>query len=392
MKITQIEVFHVHRLATSGQRPVLIRISTDEGISGLGEVGLAYGEASSAGAAIIRDYAPLVIGRDPFQTERIWHDLFTRTFWGQGGGTIVFAGISAVDIALWDIKAKALGVPLYQLLGGKVNDRLRVYASQIQYGWGRPERIVLTSTDQYADEASRAVDEGYDAVKVDVLESGRDGAPNPERLTGRLSPAALGLGVERLAAIRERVGDGVDLIVENHAATDTASAIQFARAIEPLNIYFYEEVNTPLNPELTRLVKEKTDIPLAGGERIYTRWGFRPFVESRGLDVAQPDLAITGGVTEFAKIAAAAQVYDITVQAHTAGTAVSEIAAIHAETAIPNFLIHEHHQKALLREYRELVEGDYQPSDGYYSAPEVPGIGVELSQYVKSHSDYVVLK
>lgn len=392
MKITQVEIFHVHTRRTTSQRPILIRIDTDEGIHGVGEVGLAYGVGGAAGAAMVKELSARILGRDPFQTERIWEDFFKHTFWGQGGGTVVFSGISAIDIALWDIKAKALGVPLYQLLGGKVNDKLRAYASQLQFGWNHPERLELDSTARYVEEALRAVSDGYDAVKVDVLAHGRDGKPTRERLTGLLSQGTLQLGAERVAAIRKAVGDKVDIIVENHANTDTSAAIQFAQAIAPYQIYFYEEVNTPLNPELTRAVKEKTDIPLAGGERIYSRWGFRPFIEARSLDVIQPDIGSCGGLTEFLKIAAAAHTYEVTVQAHTAGTGIAEVAAIHAETAIPNFIIHEHHQKMLLDEYTELTEPALIPQNGFFTAPETPGLGVDFTDYVRRHSDYQVVK
>ena len=146
MKVTKIEVFHVHKRKSTGQRPIIIKVDTDEGISGLGEVGLAYGAAGHAGAAVIKDLAQYVLGRDPFDTERVWNDFLTQTFWGQGGGTVLFSGISAIDTALWDIKAKSLGVPLYKLLGGKVQEDLRVYASQIQFTWNEPERRMLTKT------------------------------------------------------------------------------------------------------------------------------------------------------------------------------------------------------------------------------------------------------
>lgn len=393
MRVTQIEIFHVHKRQTTGQRPILVRIDTDEGVYGVGEVGLAYGVGGGAGAAMVKELAARIIGKDPFRIEAIWEDSFKHTFWGQGGGTVVFSGISAIDIALWDIKAKALGVPLYQLLGGRTNDRIRAYASQTQFGWNHPERIVLKSTQAYAEEALRAVQEdGYDAVKVDVLAHDADGVPTKEALTGRLSQKTLRLGVERVEAIRRAVGDDVDIIIENHANTDTGAAIQFAQAIEPYNIFFYEEVNTPLNPELTRAVKEKTTIPLAAGERIYSRWGYRPFIESRSLDVLQPDIGSCGGLTEFLKIAAAAHVYEITIQAHTAGTGIAEFAAVHAETAIPNFIIHEHHQKTLLNEYTELIEPVLQPVNGYYSAPDTPGIGIDFTDYVRKHSDREIVK
>lgn len=392
MKITQVTIYHVHKRPTTGQRPILVRVDTDEGIYGVGEVGLAYGVGGAAGAAMVKELAARIIGKDPFRTEAIWEDFFKHTFWGQGGGTVVFSGISAIDIALWDIKAKALGVPLYQLLGGKTREKVRAYASQTQFGWNHPGRLVLTSVEQYAEEARRAVEDGYDAIKVDVLAHNAEGQPTREALTGRLSQQTLRLGIARVAAIREAVGPDVDIIIENHANTDTGAAIQFAQALEPYNIYFYEEVNTPLNPELTLAVKDKTAIPLAAGERIYSRWGYRPFIEKRALDVIQPDIGSCGGLTEFLKIAAAAHVYDITVQAHTAGTGIAEMAAVHAETAIPNFIIHEHHQKTLLDEYTQLVTPVVQPVNGYFTAPETPGIGVDFTDYVLNHSDIAVVR
>ena len=371
---------------------ILVRIDTDEGIFGVGEVGLAYGVGGRAGAAMVKDLASRVIGKDPFQTEKIWEDLFKHTFWGQGGGTIVFSGISAIDIALWDIKAKALNLPLYEILGGKVNNKLRVYASQTQFGWNRPERISLDSTQKYVEEALRAVDDGYSAIKVDVLTHDITGKPTQENLTGLLEQKTLKLAAKRVEEIRKAVGDDIDIIVENHAVTDTGAAIQFARAIEDYNIFFYEEVNTPLNAPLTKRVKEKVNIPLAGGERIYTRWGFRPFLEERLLDVIQPDLGSCGGFSEFKKIADMAHLYDVTVQAHTAGTKIAEIAAVHAETAIPNFIIHEHHQKVFTKEYQELIDTDIEPVNGYYTAPETLGIGVNFTDYVYKHSDILEVK
>ena len=386
MKVTQIEVFHVHTRGTTGQRPIIVRVDTDEGIYGLGEVGLAYGAAGHAGAAIIRDLAKYALGRDPFNTEKLWNDVLTQTFWGQGGGTVIWSGLSALDIAFWDIKAKSLGVPLYALLGGRFREDLRVYASQTQFTWNEPERRMLTKTEDYAKYAKKAVDEGYDCIKVDVLAVDRDG----NKLTdtrGTLSWETIQLGAERVAAIREAIGPAADIIVENHGNTDTATGIRFAEAIEPYRILYYEELNSPLNPELTRLAKEKIGIPIASGERIYTRYGYRPFLEERSLDLLQPDIGSCGGVTEFKKISDMAFVYDVGIQAHVAGTAIAEAVAVNCEISIPNFIIHEHHQKALLDEYRELVTVDFQPVNGRYRPLETPGVGIDITPYVYEHSD-----
>ncbi len=390
MKINKIEIFHIHTRPQSGQRPILVKVSTDEGIYGLGEAGMAYGKGGSGAVGAIRDFASLLLGEDPFNTEKIWEKLFKETFWGQGGGTVIFSAISALDIALWDIKGKALKVPVYQLLGGKVRGRLRAYASQLQFGWGEEGRP-RGPVEEYAVEARKAVAEGYDAVKVDVLSYDREGKALPH-LEGPLPHKYIALGEERVAAIRKAVGDEVDIIIENHARTDLVSAIQFGKAVEKYNIFFYEEVNTPLNPKLLREVKEKVDIPLASGERIYSRWGYLPYFENRSIDVIQPDLGSCGGFTEFKKIVDLAHAYEVTVQAHVAGTGVAEAVALHAEAAVPNFVIHEHHQKTLLSEYRELVVHDYQPRDGYYEVPELPGIGQEITDEVYKQSDYFVVE
>ncbi|MBP2636280.1 MAG: Mandelate racemase/muconate lactonizing protein [Firmicutes bacterium] len=391
MKITQVEVFHVHLRKNSGQRPILVRIDTDEGIFGVGEAGMAYGVGGSGAAGMIKDLSRLIIGLDPFDTEFIWEKFFKKTFWGQGGGTVVFSGMSALDMALWDIKGKALGLPLYKLLGGKCRNDLRVYASQIQFGWGL-ERKPKGIKEEYAEEALKAVAQGYDAVKVDVLALDRNGNKDKIHLEGPLPNSVIQMGVERVKAIREAVGPDVDIIVENHANTDMVSAIQFARAIEEYNIFFYEEINTPLNPKLLQKAKEKINIPIASGERIYTRWGYLPFFADRSIDVIQPDIGSCGGISEFKKIADLAHAYEVTVQAHVAGTGVAEAAALHAEIAIPNFCIHEHHQKTLLPEYVELCVHNYQPVNGRYTAPELPGIGQDFTEVVYKDSDRVLIK
>ena len=390
MKITQVEIFHVHTRVRTGQRPILVKISTDEGIYGLGEAGMAYGKGGSGAVGVIKDYAALLIGQDPFNTEKVWETYLKKTFWGLGGGTVISTAMSAIDIALWDIKGKVLGVPVYQLLGGKTQEKLRAYASQIQFGWG-PDRDPKGPAEAYAEEALRAVADGYDAVKVDVLSFDKDAQPIP-RVEGPLPNKIISLGAERIKAIREAVGPDVDIIVENHGRTDLVSAIQFAQAIEQYNIYFYEEINTPLNPSLLKEAKNKINFPIASGERIYTRFGFLPFFENRSIDVIQPDVGSCGGFSEFKKIADMAHTYEVTVQAHVAGTGVAEAVSLHVETAIPNFIIHEHHQKTLIPEYRELVQYDYQPVNGYYTVPELPGIGQKLTDEVYKQSDYVVVQ
>jgi galactonate dehydratase len=395
MKITQVEVLHIHTISTakgeSGQRPIVLRIDTDEGIYGLGEVGMAYGVGGTAAYGMVQDLSRLILGMDPMNTEAIWEKMLKKTFWGQGGGTVIFGGMSGIDMALWDIKGKALGVPVYKLLGGRCREDLRVYASQIQLNWG-PNRKICGKKEEYAQQALVAVSEGYDAVKVDVLEFNQEGKSGTNKLEGPLTPPVIRMGAERIKAIREAVGPDIDIIVENHAHTDTTSGIQFAKAIEEYDIFFYEEMNMPLNPKMQKCAKDKINIPLAAGERIYSRWGFTPFFEDRSIDVAQPDLGTCGGISECKKISDMAHVYDITVQVHVAGTPIAKAAALHVETAIPNFCIHEHHQKALMPAYIELCEYDYQPIKGRYKVPELPGLGQELTKKAYENADRIIVK
>ncbi|MBF1354622.1 MAG: mandelate racemase/muconate lactonizing enzyme family protein, partial [Megasphaera micronuciformis] len=190
MKITKVDVMLINPKAEDNKpwTPVGIRVYTDAGIYGDGEAAMAYGSISRGAYGAVIDFSEKIIGKDPLDTEVIWEDLYKSTFWAQNGGPVTFGAISAIDVALWDIKAKYFGVPLYKLLGGKQRDKLRCYASQLQFGWG-PVRVGLTTAQEYADIAKKAVAEGYSAVKVDFFTFDRDGSRfNHEQMT-RLLPA-----------------------------------------------------------------------------------------------------------------------------------------------------------------------------------------------------------
>ncbi|WP_462402200.1 mandelate racemase/muconate lactonizing enzyme family protein [Pseudomonas sp. Marseille-QA0332] len=393
MKITKIEIFdcELSKRDTSMSmfNPVLLRVQTDEGISGIGEVGLAYGAGAKAAVGILRDFAPYLLGQDPMNVEAMWEKLFRATYWGAGGGPVVYGGISAYDIALWDIRGKVMGQPLYQLLGGKTNDNLRTYASQLQYGWG-DEYTRNTRPEEYAHSALVAVSEGFDALKVDPLQIGKDGSKTgAENLNltryGLLRNEEIQMGVERIAAMREAVGPQVDIICEIHSLLGTQSAIQFANALEPYSIFFYEEPVNPLNIGNYVKIASNTSIPLATGERSYTRWGYRELLEKQTLAVVQPDLCLAGGITEGKKICDMAHVYDAAVQIHVCGAPISTAASLHMEAAIPNFIIHEHHTYALKNCVRELCTNDYQPRHGRFEIPNEPGLGQSLNDDVVKH-------
>lgn len=383
MKIVSVDIIDVKnpiQSAVSKWRPVVVRINTDEGVSGFGEVGMAYGVGASAGFGMAKDLSRLLIGEDPMRSEFIWDKMQKKTFWGQGGGTVVSAGMSAIDIALWDIKGKVLGVPCYQLLGGKTRNELRTYASQLQFGWGDPEKKEhLTTPEQYAAAAVRAIEDGYDAIKVDVNEIDEQGYAKRRNLYGAFARRDLMVGYNRLKAIREAIGYDVDIIVEAHALTDKVSAVEFGRMIEEFRISAYEEPVMNLNPECLKQVREHINIPIAAGERVFTRWGFRPFLEDHIIDLIQPDLGTCGGMSECKKICDMGHVYDTTCQVHVCGGPIMTAASLQLECAIPNFAIHELHRYALLEGNRVTCKYDYLPENGKYTIPDLPGIGQELT-------------
>ncbi len=389
MRITKVDVFKVSDPASPGIYPVLCRIHTDAGIYGDGEAALSYGIGATAAFGMVQDLANIIIGMDPLENEVIWDKMYRTTFWGQNGGGVFTAGMSAIDIALWDIRGKYFHVPVYTLLGGKLNDNLRCYASQLQFGWYHDRMSAMRSLQDYADAARRAVDEGYDAVKVDffTFRPGEGGYTDRDR-TGLLDPVTLRTVADRVRVTREAVGPDVDIIIENHSYLDANTAIQLAQAVEPYNILYFEEPNTP-DPDTAVRLAEKIRIPIASGERIYTRWQYEKYFERNALHVAQPDIGTCGGITEVKKIADLAYIHDAAVQVHICGTPISVAAGLQVEAAIPNFVIHEHHQCNLLPDHIKLCRYDYQPVNGRYKVPELPGIGQELSDFVLNGGRYV---
>ena len=392
MKITQIDIMTPHIQENPMWRPILCRIHTDEGIYGDGEAALAYGIASPAAAGMIRDLATLIIGMDPLDSEVIWDKLYKSTFWGQNGGPVVFAGISALDIALWDIKGKAFNVPVYNLLGGKRRDNLRTYASQLQFGWS-DHAETLTTLDEYREVSKKAVAEGYDAIKIDFFtyapEDGR--RYTDEDCTRLLSPKLVEVVESRVAAVREAIGPNVDIIMENHSRPDAQSAVQLGRAVQKYNIFYFEEPNTP-NPKTAKFISSKLSMPIAHGERVYSRWQYAPFFEDQSIQVIQPDLGNCGGLTEGKKICDMAYVYDISVQAHVCASPLSTAVALHLESVIPNFVIHEHHTNNLKPWNKELCTVDWQPVDGKFKVPEGPGLGCEFTDKVLNTENKIIVK
>ncbi len=382
MKITSIDLIALEPRPSEGMRPIITRINTDEGIYGLGEAGIAIITGARACFELLKDYAPLLIGRNPLDINVIWDQLFRDTFWAMSNGPVVMSAISALDTSLWDIKAKAMGVPLYEALGGAYRKKLRSYASQLQFSWGEQKHHHLGDLNAYREAVARAKDEGYDAVKLNFLSIGEDGKMNPSEIQRNyLTRDMIRYVEDRVRVTREVMGDSGDVIAENHARTDVNTAIQFARAAEPYQLMFYEEPCLPLSASNLRKIADATSIPLAGGERNFTRWGFLPFFQNGSLSVAQPDVGNCGGVTEFMRIAELGQLFDVSIQSHTCNSVISVAVSMHVEAAIENFIIHEHHVNNTFESNTMMGVYNYQPVNGYLEVPEIPGIGQDLSEY-----------
>lgn len=391
MKIVKVDVMQLGTDVRPDWRPIVCRIYTDEGIYGDGEAAMAYDVGALGAFGMLQELAKMVIGMDPLDNEVIWDKLYRSTFWGQNGGPVTFSAISAIDIALWDIKGKYFKVPVYKLLGGKKRDNLRCYASQLQFGWGEV-RIPARTPEDYAKNAKKAVEEGYDAVKFDFfLYNEEDGFFNDNDRLGLLSKKYLNIVEKRIAAVREAIGPDVDIIMENHSYTDAQSALQLGRMAEKYDIFCFEEPTTPY-PKITKYMSDKLNIPIATGERIYSRWQYAQYFENSSVQMIQPDFGNCGGITEGKKICDMAYAYDVGVQGHACGSPLSNVVALHLECAIPNFVIHEHHAVNLTPYNKSYCIYDYQPVNGKYKVPELPGLGNELSESAMNNSIKVTIE
>lgn len=371
--------------------PILCRVYTDEGIFGDGEAALGWGNVTNATFGMLKDLAPMLIGMDPMETEVIWNKLYRTCFWGRNGGPIVFGAISAFDIALWDIKGKALNCPISELLGGKHRTNLRAYASQLQNGWGDGRTAAKTPED-YQRYSQIALEKGFDAIKIDFFMFTDEGKRyDQSKQNCLLDPRTMATLEKRISAVREAIGAKTDLILENHCYTDLQGAIQMGNMAKPYGIYYFEEPTTP-HAKLLAQVHEETGLPVASGERIYSRWQYQKCFEANGLQVAQPDLGTCGGISEAKKISDLAFIYESSVQIHVCGSPIVTAASLQVEAAIPNFIIHEYNVNTELPNMLELAKYSYTPVNGYLSVPNLPGHGNEISEKAFAISDVITIQ
>ncbi len=311
-----------------------------------------------------------LIGADPTRIDFLWDKLYRKTFWGQGGGPVVYGGISAIDQALWDIKGKVAGMPVYEILGGRCHDKLWCYANGWYRGMGRPE--------EYAEGALQVVADGFNAMKFDPFAVTPDGEWD-------YSPRALSreradLAYERVRAVREAVGPNVEILVEVHGNLGVSSAIKIGKRLEELDPFFFEEPVDAMNVDSMKQVADNVDIPIAAGERLYTRYGFRQYIEKQAVAILQPDVGLAGGISETRKIANYAEVYNLHVQPHNYASPVLLASSLQVDTCIPNFIIQETFPYGPEGKF-DLVEEAYEQKivNGYLAPPSAPGIGIELN-------------
>jgi len=341
---------------------VFVRVVTDAGVTGLGEATLEYKPEAVMGA--LRDLRDFLVGKDPTMIEHLGQAIYRLSFYR--GGPVLNSAMGGIDIALWDIKGKLLGEPIWKLLGGPVRERIRVYT---HFGGKTP-----TET---AEEAKKLVGAGFRALKAGPL-----GAYEMVE-----SPRKIHEIVEHLKAAREAAGDDVDLMFDAHGDLYPAVSTALAKELEPLHLLWIEEPALPENAEAMKKIAAETSVPIATGERLFTVWGFREVLERGIADIIQPDIVHAGGITQLKKIAGMAEAYYVAVAPHNPLSPVSTAACLQLDAAIPNFLIQEivyglTDRAALVTEPIERVK------DGYVELPKKPGLGVELNEEVIKRLGY----
>ena len=355
MKIDKIESFFI-------RNGYVIRIHTDTGISGVGQTACwGYPEAVDS---IINTFKKHLIGQNPLRIEHHWQYLYRM---GPFRGTALSGAISAVDIALWDIKGKHLGVPIWELLGGNCRDKIRLH---LLGGGGTPETMY--------EAAKAAVEEGFTALKFDPLVGGFQ-----DMGVDRLVKTARDL----VAAAREGGGPDLDLIVEVHRKLTPMNSIVLEAALAPFNLYFIEDpIQIDTITTQAELAKRMTT-PLAIGERNVSIWEFREMLEAGGPQYVRPDLGLAGGITHCKKIAALAEAYHSAVVTHNFLGPLITAASLHLDASIPNFITQEY-TKGDESEDFAVYKVAYQREGGYIPIPEVPGLGIELDDSLIEQNPY----
>jgi galactonate dehydratase len=372
MKITAIETLVCHARMRNW---VFVKVLTDQdGLWGWGEATLEWHTRSVVGA--IEDISQLLIGEDPRRIEHLWQMMYRQHFW-HGNGVVRGTAISGIDIALWDILGKIHGVPCHRLWGGPVRDSIRLYS---HLGGGRMEDMYCndpTDASRFADLARKAVEEGFTAFKTMAV-------PETMPLEG-LQPIRYAEACVR--AMREAVGDGVDIMVDCHARPSPRMGMLFAKALEPYGLYFFEEPCWPETMEDIALIQRAVKTPIATGERLIGLHAFRELLEKRAASVIQPDITHCGGLSEARKIAALAEAYRVAMAPHNPQGPVSTAASLEFGFATPSYVICETVHSDVPWRADVVSEGFTVERAGRIVRPnQRPGLGIEINEAeVKRH-------
>ncbi len=354
MKITGAELFLVE------PRWLFLKLSTDEEIVGWGEP-IVEGRAATVASAV-RELESYLIGRDPDQIEDIWQVLFRGGFYR--GGPVLMSAIAGIDQALWDIKGKRYGLPIYQLLGGRVRDKMRVYS---WVGGEQPSDIAAHARTQ--------VEAGFTALKMGAT----------EEMHYIDSFAKIEAVVERVAAVREAVGNQIGIGVDFHGRLHKPMAKVMAKELEPYHLLFIEEPVLPENNEALREIAAHTSTPIATGERMFSRWDFKTILQEGYVDIIQPDLSHAGGISEVHKIAAMAEAYDVGLAPHCPLGPIALAACLQVDAVAPNAVIQEQSLGIHYHQANELLDYLADPAvftydGGFVALPSSPGLGITIDE------------
>ena len=361
LKITGLKTFVVN---VGSVNWVFVKIHTNQGLTGLGEGSVTSKEATMAEA--IREHERFLVGKDPTEIERLWQAMFRYPRWR--GGPVLNSAISAVEIALWDILGKAVGLPIYRLLGGACRDRIRMY---VHAGGQTPEEA--------AHNALAVRERGYTALKWAPFEPRQ----NTIRARDQVRRA-----VARMEAQRKALGDDFDILIDAHGRLTPVVAAEACQALEPLRPFFVEEPTQPEDLDTLAWLGARTRVPLATGERLFTKYGFADLCARHLVSYVQPDVVHAGGILECKKIAAIAEAHSIEVTLHNPQSEVSTLASLHVDACTPNCVIQEMVDNRAPWIKDLFFGGALKIKNGYAELPDRPGLGVDLDEKVAAQHPY----
>ena len=361
LKITGLKTFVVN---VGSVNWVFVKIHTNQGLTGLGEGSVTSKEATIAEA--IREHERFLVGKDPTEIERLWQGMFRYPRWR--GGPVLNSAISAVEIALWDILGKAVGLPIYRLLGGACRDRIRMY---VHAGGQTPEEA--------ARNALAVRERGYTALKWAPFE------PLENTVSAR---DQVRRAVARMEAQRKALGDDFDILIDAHGRLTPVVAAEACQALEPLRPFFVEEPTQPEDLDTLAWLGARTRVPLATGERLFTKYGFADLCARHLVSYVQPDVVHAGGILECKKIAAIAEAHSIEVALHNPQSEVSTLASLHVDACTPNCVIQEMVENRTPWIKDLFFGGALRIKNGYAELPDKPGLGVDLDEKVAAQHPY----